>query len=415
MCFYIDALPEDKRWAEDLLPSVGITIGDPGGIGPEVALKAAFDPRVRACARPVIVGDSGIVRRVAADLGMRMEIGPAENRCRASSQVLLGSCRRDRRSPREALTIVHTPVGGRRFPVGKPSRVGGLAAGRAIEEAAALAGSRVLDGVVTAPVSKQSLSLAGYGMIGHTELLAELTGARHCAMMMKSDRLRVVLATTHVPLAKVAAGLRSKDLVEKIKLTYEYLVWYAWLKRPRIAVCGLNPHAGEGGMLGREERQIIAPAVHRARRLGLNVEGPLSADTVFRPGHEGRYDAIVAMYHDQGIIPVKMSDPGKVVNVTLGLPFARTSPGHGTAFDIAGKKVASAESMVTAAIECAEMAKTSPAAGRKVGHGGSPGRAAQIGEGITLPTLQAFERLARASRKNVAGFLKDTGSSSDDR
>jgi 4-hydroxythreonine-4-phosphate dehydrogenase len=394
------------------LPAIGMTMGDPGGIGPEVALKAACDPRVRAVALPVIVGDGCLVRRIAGQLGFRIDFIPAHVPAQGISRAFLASGWRSGRGSPGFFVIINTAESGRSVgrgrpvPIGKPSKRGGLAAGRAIEEAVRLSISGMLDGMVTAPVSKQSLSLAGYGMIGHTELVAKLTKTKHYAMMMKSGPLRVVLATTHVPLSKVAASLTSRDLVEKMKLTYEYLVWYTWLKRPRIAVCGLNPHAGEGGMLGKEERSTIAPAVRRAAQLGIRVEGPLSADSVFRPDQIGRYDAVVAMYHDQGIIPIKMDDPGGVVNITLGIPIVRTSPGHGTAFDIAGKGVASEESMVTAAIECAEMAKASPAASRKGSSKVTRTAAPQMERVMMWPSMKARDKIARALRKN-AGFLKD--------
>lgn len=313
--------------AREAAPLVAVTMGDPAGVGPEVALRAVCDPRVRAVSRPVLVGDSVLLGELAGRLGLVLDLAAVD-------------------------------TGGLRRPLrlGRPSRAGGLAAAAAIEEAVRLCAAGTVAGMVTAPVSKQSLALAGLGLVGHTELIASLTRTRRYAMMMKNGGLRVVLATTHLPLAAVAAALRAGDLAAKIRLTYHYLVRYAAAGRPRIAVCGLNPHAGEAGRLGREEIAVIGPAVRRARRAGIQVEGPLPADSVFRPGEIESYDAVVAMYHDQGIIPVKMGEPGGVVNITLGVPLVRTSPGHGTAFDIAGQGVASCESMVSALVECAEMA-----------------------------------------------------------
>jgi 4-hydroxythreonine-4-phosphate dehydrogenase len=328
---------------------VAITMGDPGGVGPEVALKAACDPRVRAASGPVLVGDAAFLSRLARRLGLRVRlvsIAPG----RGPLEVASGA---------GWLPVIDTG-GLRRAPaVGRPGRVGGLAAVGAIREAVRLCLVGRVGGIVTAPVSKQSFALAGQGLVGHTELIAGLTRTKRYAMMMKNRDLRVVLATTHVPLAEVASRITAADLVVKLRLTHQYLTRYAGLRRPRIAVCGLNPHAGEGGKLGREERLVIGPAVMRARRAGIAVEGPLPADSLFGSAGIARYDAVVAMYHDQGIIPVKMGDPGGVVNVTLGIPLVRTSPGHGTAFDIAGQGVASSESMVAAVLECAAMAVAS--------------------------------------------------------
>jgi 4-hydroxythreonine-4-phosphate dehydrogenase len=347
-------------------------MGDPGGIGPEVALKAVCDRRVRAVCKPVLFGDAALLEVLATELRLPVRFAaPAfpEPPARRVHYADLGRVS----LPGRGFDLVDTGGADKPPVLGKPSKHGGMAAGRAIEEAVVFVGSgkpaqAPLRGLVTAPVSKQSLALAGYGMIGHTELFAKKTKTRRYAMMMKNGELRVVFATTHVPLHDVARRITSAELVAKFKLAYEYLVWYTWLKRPRIAVCGLNPHCGEGGMLGKEEKTVIGPAVRRAKRLGIPVEGPLAADSVFRPDQIIKYHAIVVMYHDQGIIPVKMGDPGRVINITLGIPFVRTSPGHGTAFDIAGKGIASAESMVNAIIECAEMADAPPAV-RRAGRG----------------------------------------------
>jgi 4-hydroxythreonine-4-phosphate dehydrogenase len=333
---------------------VAITMGDAAGVGPEVALKAACDPGVRAASRPVLVGDAAFLAGLAARLGLQVRLVSVA----AERGAIEGA------SGPGWLPVVDTG-GLRRAPaVGKPGRVAGLAAVRAIRAAVGLCLAEVVGGMVTAPVSKQSFALAGEGLIGHTELVAGLARSKCYAMMMKNRDLRVVLATTHVALADVAARIKTADLVTKFRLTHRYLTRYARLRRPRIAVCGLNPHAGEGGKLGREELSVIRPAVMRARRDGIAVAGPFPADSLFRPDEIGRYDAVVAMYHDQGIIPVKMGHPGGVINVTLGLPLVRTSPGHGTAFDIAGRGVASSESMVAAVLECAAMAGAS-AGGRR--------------------------------------------------
>jgi 4-hydroxythreonine-4-phosphate dehydrogenase len=245
----------------------------------------------------------------------------------------------------------------RSVPVGKPSKQGGRAAGRAIEESLQLVLSGSVEGLVTAPVSKQSLALAGYGMIGHTELLAGLTGTKTYAMMIYSGSLRVVFATQHIALRRATASLTKALLLEKLRLARKYLDVYMKIADARIGVACLNPHCGEGGHVGTEDRRIIGPAVKSARRLGICAEGPFPADCIFRPEFVRRFDAVLAMYHDQGMIPLRLKGFDDVVNVTLGIPCLRTSPGHGTAFDIAGTWRASERSMVRAVVECAKIAK----------------------------------------------------------
>jgi 4-hydroxythreonine-4-phosphate dehydrogenase len=296
---------------------IAITMGDPGGIGPEVAIKAACDPRVIRACEPVVIGDSAVLERAAG--------GPERT--------------------------------GRAGRSSAPTRTGGAAAGRAIEEAVRLALAGEVAGVVTAPVSKQSLALAGYGMVGHTEIIAGLTGARRYAMMMTSPRMRVVFVTTHLPLEEVARTLSARAVLEKIVLARDYLRRFEGARSPRIAVCGLNPHCGEGGALSGEERRVIEPAIRKARRAGIRAAGPYPAEVVFGERVAGGFAAIVAMYHDQGMIPIKMREPEEVVNITIGLPIVRTSPGHGTAFDIAGKGVADPRSMIRATLECVRLAK----------------------------------------------------------
>jgi 4-hydroxythreonine-4-phosphate dehydrogenase len=242
-------------------------------------------------------------------------------------------------------------------PLGRPSKQGGAAAGRAIEDATKLAMAGEVDGIVTAPISKESLAYAGYGAIGHTELLARLTGTKRCAMMMINGNLRVVFATTHLPLAEVAGSITVEGLVEKLVLAEKYLRLYMGLEDVVMGVCCLNPHCGEGGQLGSEELTVIEPALVRARKKGLEVHGPYPADSIFRSTEARSFDAILAMYHDQGMVAVKQGDHDRVVNITLGLPFVRTSPGHGTAFDLIGHQGrASEQSMLNAILVCARIA-----------------------------------------------------------
>ncbi len=281
-------------------------MGDPAGIGPEIALASVADPRVTDVCEPVLYG-------------------PLTAAARA------------------------------RFRPGELSAAAGRAALEAIERAAADALAGRLDAIATGPVHKEALALAGSASRGHTELLADLTRAGDVAMMFDSPQLRVVLATVHVPLSAVS-GLLTRERVEAvIGLAAEHLPRFG-VARPRLALAGLNPHAGEGGLLGTEDRDVLAPAAAAARACGIDVAGPIPADTVFRQALAGHFDAVVACYHDQGLIPVKLAAFGEAVNVTLGLPIIRTSVDHGTAFDIAGRGTADPASLVQAIVLAARLA-----------------------------------------------------------
>lgn len=286
--------------------SIAITAGDPSGIGPEIAVKAARDPRVTAVCSPVIYGP-------------------------------------------------HTPEAVAAFPAGRVDAASGRAAYEAIAAAThdALAGK--VAAIVTAPINKAAFAAAGYPWPGHTDLLAHLCGVDDVAMMFWSDRLRVVLATVHIPLAQVPAALTPDRVLRVLRLTASSLPMFG-VAGPRLAVAGLNPHAGEDGLLGREDVEVLAPAVAEARASGVDVSGPFPADTVFVRAARGDFDAVVACYHDQGLIPVKLLAFGKSVNVTLGLPIIRTSVDHGTAFDIARQDRADAGSMVEATLLAARLA-----------------------------------------------------------
>jgi 4-hydroxythreonine-4-phosphate dehydrogenase len=286
-------------------PRIAITEGDPAGIGPEIARKAADDPRVLAMCEPVLYG--------------------------VDAQT--------------------------RFAPGKLSADAGKAAYDAIVRATADAQSGSVQGIATAPINKEALRLAGYPWNGHTDLLAHLTGAEHVAMMFHSDELRVVLATVHVPLAEVPKLLTQRVLEQTIALTARELPKFDKVQ-PRIAVAGLNPHAGEHGLFGGEEATAIVPAIECCRAKGIDVSGPFPADTLFVRARKGEFDVVVACYHDQGLIPVKLAAFGRAVNVTLGLPIIRTSVDHGTAFDIAGKGIADAESMIAAVLLAARLARS---------------------------------------------------------
>jgi 4-hydroxythreonine-4-phosphate dehydrogenase len=297
---------------------------------------------VRKACRTVVIGDLKYLRQVARDLRIPVSLRRANVFGRTSS---------------EAIRVYDVARLSGEPAVGEPSLRAGRASGKAVEQAVRLALLDRVDGIVTAPVSKESFARAGYGLVGHTEILARLTGARDYAMMLTNGDLRVVFATTHVPHRKAAARLSRLGLLSKFRIANEYLNLYMGIPDARIGVACLNPHCGESGRLGREEKEIIGPAVRAAQQEGICVEGPLAADSIYRPTIADDFDAIIAMYHDQGMIPLKLKGHGDVVNVTLGIPVVRTSPGHGTAFDIAGTGKASARSMAGAILACARIAK----------------------------------------------------------
>jgi 4-hydroxythreonine-4-phosphate dehydrogenase len=308
--------PSPKPQAPDPKPRIGITCGDPAGIGPEIAEKALRDPRVTAACEPVLYGPSA------------------------------------------------TAAG--RFPSGRPTAESGRAAYDAIVQASADAARGAIAGIATAPISKEAFALAGLPWRGHTELLQHLTGAPRVAMLFHTDALTVTLATIHVPISEVPKALTPARLRDAIELTADWMPRIG-VDRPRIAVAGLNPHAGEAGLIGTEDRDVIQPVVAACRERGLDVSGPIPADTLFAraarrtprepsgPPPSPGFDAVVACYHDQGLIPVKLLGFGRAVNVTLGLPIVRTSVDHGTAYDIAGRGVADHSSLVEAILLAARL------------------------------------------------------------
>jgi 4-hydroxythreonine-4-phosphate dehydrogenase len=284
-------------------PRVAITVGDPAGIGPEIAAAAAADPRVRAVCEP----------------------------------------------------IIYAPPGKMTFRPGVLSAAAGRAAYDVIRTAVTDAQSGAVAAIATAPVNKLAFARAGLPWKGHTDLLGHLTGSSRVAMMFWSEPLKVVLATIHLPLSEVPRTLTRAVIDDIIELTAVELPRFG-ISQPRLALAGLNPHAGEDGVLGSEEHDTLQPAVEAAVRRGIRIEGPFPGDTVFVRAVRGEFDAVIACYHDQGLIPVKLLAFGRAVNVTLGLPIIRTSVDHGTAFDIAGRGVADASSMVEATLLAARLA-----------------------------------------------------------
>ena len=353
-------MPRDKT-----TPIIALASGDAGGIGPEVTLKAIAAELPRDASRYVIVGDGKMLEAINQKLALNLPLAP----WRAGSSPARVTWRNPLAGP---------PSGPPAAPLerdAEPSGPGCAAHARAaiawLKAGAALCQRGEADALVTAPVNKESIIRSGLkNFVGQTELLSALADCDRTAMMLlgHDDRgrwLRVALATIHVPIARVAASLTREKVLRAVELASQACRDLG-LPRARVAVCGLNPHAGEGGKMGTEELTIVTPAVKLARRRGLDVVGPLAADTLFHYALRGDYEAVVAMYHDQGLAPLKMIAFDTGVNWTLGLPFIRTSPDHGTAYDIAGRGVASPSSMIAAL----RLAKTL-AAGR--GHG-SPGR-----------------------------------------
>jgi 4-hydroxythreonine-4-phosphate dehydrogenase len=314
-------------------PLIGITMGDPLGIGPEVIVKALADPEIRALARFVIFGLHDVLELAAdqAELPPIWWREPYEGVVRVGTGVLLADF--------DDLTLGR--INGHRGP----DEAAGRASVRFVDEAIRHAKAGTLDAIVTAPICKESWQLARQHYAGHTDLLARRFDTRRVTMMFSAGDLRVALASDHVPLFELRHRFTIGLVHQPIDLLDRALRdWFA-IPAPRIGVLGLNPHAGENGHLGDEEERIIEPALTLARTSGIRVTGPLPADTAFTPEVLSQFDGIVAMYHDQGLIPVKMRAFHSAVNVTLGLPILRTSPDHGTAFNIAGKNRANAGSM----------------------------------------------------------------------
>ncbi|MCF7864019.1 MAG: 4-hydroxythreonine-4-phosphate dehydrogenase PdxA [Kiritimatiellales bacterium] len=310
------------------MKKIGITIGDINGIGPEVALKAVHQYRWPADVRFVFIGSEAVVREQAA--AMKIPVSRKIeflNVGQASLPVHPGRVRVD------------------------ASRLAEQAVRRAVE--GCLSGEH--DAMVTAPICKEGFHKAGIHVPGHTEFLAELTHAKNFGMLLMGGGLRVMLVTRHIPISAVPTALTRQNIREAIELTGQALELFG-IKNGKIGVCGLNPHAGDGGVIGREEIELINPAIRAARKKGFNVSDAVPADTIFYQALDKQYDAVVAMYHDQGLGPLKMVGFDEGINVTLGLPIIRTSPDHGTAFGIAGKNMASAKSMKNALALAIEMA-----------------------------------------------------------
>jgi 4-hydroxythreonine-4-phosphate dehydrogenase len=318
-----------------------VTIGDPAGIGPEVTLKAVTNESVQAVCDPVIIGDASYLSQWTGRFGIDPSVRIIERSQpfpdTISSLIIYN------------LANIEQPI-----EMGKESAVCGRASADYIETAVALLKNGDIDAITTAPVNKHSLFMAGCPFPGHTEYLAHLAGSDNVAMAFFAPELRVVLLTIHIALSEVSSRVRKQELTKLFGLVNTELRRYG-LEQPRIAMAGLNPHAGEGGLFGSEEADEIIPAIEECRRNGIEVSGPYPADTIFLRASRGEFDIVVSCYHDQGLVAVKCLAFGEAVNVTLGLPFIRTSVDHGTAFDIAGHGNADARSMVAAIKLAAEL------------------------------------------------------------
>jgi 4-hydroxythreonine-4-phosphate dehydrogenase len=328
-------------------------MGDPAGIGPEVVLKAVAEEEIKKVCIPVIIGDAQLLAHTARTLDL---------------QCGYDIVRKEEPIPEQLSEpiIFHLDNINGLIERGIESGAAGKAAGGYIEAAVELCAAGSVDAIATAPINKRSLFLAGYSFPGHTEFLAHLTGSEEFAMAFVAANLRIVLISTHVPLAEAIKLIERDRIIRTIDLTNRELKRWG-IERPRLAMAALNPHGAEGGLFGMEEAAEILPAIQACREVeGIDVQGPFSADTVFLRASRGEFDAVIACYHDQAMIPVKCLSFGEAVNVTLGLPFIRTSVDHGTAFDIAGKGIAEHSSMMAAIKLAAELSTRAGESSRAV-------------------------------------------------
>lgn len=326
------------------IPRIALTMGDPNGVGPEIVMKCLADERLRRYFRPIIVGSARVMAGTARSLGL--ETIPFADDATAGD------------SSDDTVRIIDTdPDGTFLRETGRVTASAGRMAMRAVERATDMCLSGSADAMVTAPISKEAISLAGYTDPGHTEFITRRVGSLKHTMMMVADDLRVGLVTAHVPIWDVPKGVTTSAILDKVATIDQALRTDFGIQRPKIALLGLNPHAGDGGIMGKEEIDAIIPAIQSASADGRLVFGPFSADGFFAIGAFRLYDAVLAMYHDQGLIPFKTIAFESGVNYTAGLPIVRTSPDHGTAFDIAGSGKASPSSMRSAIYLAVDIAR----------------------------------------------------------
>jgi 4-hydroxythreonine-4-phosphate dehydrogenase len=327
------------------LPIIGITMGDPTGVGPEIIVKALSTEELFRVCRPVVFGDREVLSRAIQIQNLSVTLHAVDRITRDGylpGKIFF--------FPLSQLEIVS-------LHFGQPDRACGEAMVKYIEEAVRRVKNRELDAITTCPINKKAMNEAGYSFPGHTELLAHLTEAPSVAMMFLGSKWRVVLVTVHLPLKDVSRWISKDRILSTLRLAEEGMKRYFGIPYPKIAVLGLNPHCGEEGLLGEEEKKEILPAIAEAKVLGMDAEGPFPADSFFNMSEHHTFDVVVAMYHDQGLIPIKMLDFREAVNFTLGLPFIRTSVDHGTAYDIAGKGLADPTNLVKAVSTAANLSK----------------------------------------------------------
>lgn len=324
-------------------PLIVITMGDPTGIGPEIIAKAIDSGELLSLCRPVVIGDAGVMKKVIEEMRFSVSVNSISSIDRADPA----------QGKLDILNINLINLITHKW--GNPGASSGTAVVAYIKRAVELALRQEADAIVTAPISKAMMNAAGYHYAGHTELLADLTGTKDFGMLFLGGGLRVILATIHVALKDVHKLINTGSVLKTLRLAHNAMRSFG-IEHPRIGVAALNPHAGEGRLFGSEEWDEILPAVIKAREEGIHASDPLPADTLFYKARNNYYDIIVAMYHDQGLAPLKMLAFGNAVNVTVGLPIIRTSVDHGTAFDIAGKGCADPASLLEAVKVAAKMA-----------------------------------------------------------
>ena len=329
-------------------------MGDPAGIGPEVIAKALATPALQNVCRSLVIGSLPVMERTIKSLKLKLNVVPIQGH--------------DTTLPPRGTVAVLDPLDAplRKFTQGRASAETGAAAVAFIKKAVELAQLTCIDGIVTAPINKEAMNMAGYHYPGHTELLADLTRARESGMMIVGGPLRIMFVTTHVAIKDLPSRLTQDNIGKGIRLAHLALTTLFGVKRPKIGVAALNPHAGEHGLFGDEEARVILPATRRAQRQGILASDPLPADTLFGKAAKGEYDGIVALYHDQGLIPLKLVAFGTCVNLTVGLPIIRTSVDHGTAFDIVGKGIADPGSLIEAMTLAATIARLAKASSNRL-------------------------------------------------
>jgi 4-hydroxythreonine-4-phosphate dehydrogenase len=336
-------------------PIIGITMGDPASIGPEIAVKALLDKQIHTICRPLLVGDAGVFKDIINKLHLNASVNVIKDVKEA--KFTFGDI--------DVFDLHNVKID--ELSMGEISAMAGNASFEAVKKVIDLAMAGEIDATVTGPINKKSINEAGHHFAGHTEIYAQLTGTRKYAMLLVEDNLKVIHVSTHVSLRQACDLVKKERILEVVDLLHNGLISLGETNL-KIGIAGLNPHAGDNGLFGTEDNEEILPAVEEAKRLGYDVEGPVPPDTLFAKAATGSYGGIVAMYHDQGHIPFKLSgfkwnaekmqmDSVKGVNITMGLPIIRTSVDHGTAFEIAGKGIASADAMILAIESAVQLSK----------------------------------------------------------